>query len=184
MRHLMHTLRLKHAAWLLAVSGLAGCAHQPPAEQSIDVRVEAESSAWAGPLVCQASNSAGTWKFTAPGTVTVVRSTSPLELTCQVPPGAVAEPSITSAGKASVKERSREGASTGAKVGAGAGIALGAAAAPVMGGAFAVLIAAGAVMKGGEIGGLVGALRSGEQDSYPSPIVLHIKSEPARGEGP
>jgi hypothetical protein len=50
-----------------------------------------------------------------------------------------------------------------------------------MGGAFAVLIAAGAAMKGGEIGGLVGALRSGEQHRYPSPVVLHIRSEPPGG---
>lgn len=182
-RHVMPTRCLPHMAWLLAAFGAAGCAHKMPPEQAIEVHVEAESAAWAGPLPCQATNSSGTWAFTAPGTVTVVRSASPLQVTCQVPAGAVAEPSITSAGKASAKERSREGASTGAKVGAGAGVALGVAAAPVMGGAFAVLIAAGAAMKGGEIGGLVGALRKGEQHSYPSPVVLHIRNEPPEGGG-
>ncbi len=154
-----------------------GCAHQVPQEQAIEVRVEADSPAWAGPFACQASNSSGTWSFTAPGTVTVLPSTAPLQIACQVPAGAVAEPSVTPPNAASVRERSREGAATGAKVGAGAGVALGAAAAPVMGGPFAILIAAGAVIKGGEIGGLVGAFRSGEKNHYPSPVVLHIKSE-------
>lgn len=156
----------------------AGCAHKAPDTQTIEVQVQAESTAWAGPLVCQASNSAGTWPFTAPGTVTVLPSASPLQLVCQVPAGAVAEPSVTAPKTASARERSREGAAAGAKVGAGAGVALGAAAAPVMGGAFAVLIAAGAAMKGGEIGGLVGASRSGEVHRYPSPLVLHIKPAP------
>ncbi len=181
--HDMYTLQIPHVAWFLAAFGVAGCVHKVPTEQAIEVQVEAESSAWAGPLTCQAINSAGAWAFTAPGTVTVVRSASPLQLTCRVPPGAVAEPSVTSASKASAKERSREGASKGAKIGGGAGVALGVAAAPVMGGAFAVLIAAGAALKGGEIGGLVGALRSGEQHSYPSPVVLHIKSELPGGGG-
>lgn len=49
-----------------------------------------------------------------------------------------------------------------------------------MGGAFAVLIVAGAAMKGGEIGGLVGALGGGAQPRYPSPVVLHIRSESNR----
>lgn len=174
----MHTVRLLHVPWLLAAFGGAGCAHNMPPEQAIEVQVEADSSAWAGPLACQATNSAGTWPFTAPGTVTVVQSASPLQVTCQVPAGAVAEPSVTSASKESAKERSREGVSTGAKVGAGAGVALGVAAAPVMGGAFAILIAAGAAMKGGQIGGLVGALRKDERHSYPTPVVLHIKTAP------
>ncbi len=172
------TPRLKSAAFVFAACLLVGCAHQVPHEQAIEVRVEAESPVWAGPLACQASNSSGTWLFSAPGTVTVLPSTASLQIVCQVPAGAVAEPSITSPGKASQRERSREGAATGAKVGAGAGVALGAAAAPVMGGPFAILIAAGAVIKGGEIGGLVGAFRSGEKNRYPSPVVLHIKSEP------
>ncbi len=169
---------LPAAACLLAACAVGGCAHNPPEEQTVEVRVEAESPVWAGPLACQARNEAGTWSFTAPGTVTVVRSASPLQIACQAPAGAVAEPSLTSARTVSARERSREGAAAGAKAGAGAGIALGAAAAPVMGGAFAVLIAAGAAMKGGEIGGLVGAVRSAEQHRYPSPVLLHIRSEP------
>jgi len=181
MYHLMRFRQRPHTVWLIAALAVAGCAHTPPQEQTIEVQVEAESLAWAGPLACQASNAAGTWSFNAPGAVAVVPSASPLQVTCQVPAGAVAEPSVTSAGKTSARERSREGAATGAKVGAGAGIALGAAAVPVMGGAFAVLIAAGAAMKGGEIGGLVGALRSGEQHRYPSPVVLRIRSEPPGG---
>jgi hypothetical protein len=47
-----------------------------------------------------------------------------------------------------------------------------------MGGPFAVLIAVGAALKGGQIGGLVGAMRSGERIHYPSPVILHLKSEP------
>jgi hypothetical protein len=38
-------------------------------------------------------------------------------------------------------------------------------------------------MKGGEIGGLVGALSRGEQHRYPSPVALHIRSEPPGGGG-
>jgi hypothetical protein len=173
----MHKLLLSGAKLSVAAS-LIGCAHPPPAEQTIEVRVEAESPNWAGPLACQASNAAGSWPFSAPGTVTVLRSATPLQITCQAPAGSVAAPSVTTPGSPSRRERAREGASTGAKVGAGAGVALGVAAAPVMGGAFAVLIAAGAAMKGGEIGGLVGAMRSGERNHYPSPVVLHVHSEP------
>jgi hypothetical protein len=46
-----------------------------------------------------------------------------------------------------------------------------------MGATVAILIATGAVLKGGEIGGIVGAVRSGETSAYPSPIVLRIKSQ-------
>ena len=176
MNHRVRTTGLAGTAIALATCGVVGCAHQAPQEQTIEVRVETDSPAWAIPLACQASNSSGTWSFEAPGSVTVLQSTVPLQIACQVPAGAVAEPSITSPSAASARERSREGASTGAKVGAGAGVALGAAAAPVMGGPFAILIAAGAVIRGGEIGGLVGALRSGEKHHYPSSVVLHIKS--------
>jgi hypothetical protein len=166
------------AVGLSVVAWLVGCAHKAPAEQTIEVRVEADSPSWTGPLACQASNSAGSWLFTAPGAVTVLPSTSPLQITRQALAGSAAQPSVTSPSSPSKRERAREGASTGAKVGAGAGVALGVAAAPVMGGAFAVLIAAGAAMKGGAIGGLVGSVRSGEKYHYPSPVVLHVKSEP------
>lgn len=170
--------RLNGLAWLLVSFVLSGCAHPaPPQEQAIEVRVEAESPEWAGPLACQANNSSGTWPFAAPGTVTVRPSATPLQITCQVPAGAVAEPSVTAASTPSPRERAREGASAGTKVGAGAGVVLGAVAAPVMGAPFALLIAAGAAMKGREVGGFIGALRKGEQYQYPSLVVLHIRSE-------
>lgn len=169
------------AVGLFLVVSLAGCAHRAPTEQTIDVRVEADAPGWAGPLACQASNAAGSWPFSAPGTVTLRPSTTPLKITCQAPAGSVAEPSVTSPAGPSQRERAREGASTGAKVGAGAGVALGVAAAPVMGGAFAVLIAAGAAIRGGEIGGLVGAMRSGEKNLYLSPVVLRVTIEPPGG---
>lgn len=184
MIHSFRTSCLARAAGVFAACGVVGCAHPVPQEQAIEVRVEADSPAWAGPLDCSASNAAGTWSFSAPGTVTVMQSTAPLQIACQVPAGAVAEPSVTSPGPASARDRSREGAATGAKVGAGAGVALGAAAAPVMGGPFAILIAAGAVIRGGEIGGLVGALRSGEKHHYPSAVVLHIRSGSPEGPRP
>lgn len=165
---------------MIVIASLAGCAHRAPVLQTIEVRVEADSPDWTGPLACQASNSAGIWPFTAPGSVAVLPSTAPLQITCQSPAGSFAEPSVTLPTRPSQRERAREGASTGAKVGAGAGVVLGVAAAPVMGGAFAVLIAAGSAMKGGEIGGFVGAVRSGEQNRYPSPVVLRIRSDPAQ----
>lgn len=171
----------RSAIGLFFVATVVGCAHQAPAEQTIEVRVEADSPNWAGPLACQASNPAGSWPFTAPGTVTVLPSTAPLHVTCQAPAGSVAQPSVTSPSPPSPSERAREGAATGAKVGAGAGVALGIAAVPVMGGAFALLIAAGAAMKGGEIGGLVGSVRTDAQNRYPSPLVLHVTSEPPSG---
>ena len=181
MSHPLPQRPLASAVGLLTAWLTIGCAHQVPEEQAIEVRVDAESPAWAGPFACQASSASGSWSFTAPGSVTVLPSTAPLRIACQVPAGAVAEPSVTPPNTAPSRERAREGAATGAKVGAGAGVALGAAAAPVMGGPFAILIAAGAVIKGGEIGGLVGAFRSGEKNRYPSPVVLHIKSEAPAG---
>lgn len=164
-------------ACLLAALAVAACAHRAPREQTIEVRLESELPSLAGPLTCEASNPLGSWPFSAPGTVTVLRSASPLKIACQAPPGAVAEPSVASPVPGPRGERWREGAATGAAAGAAAGVALGAAAAPVMGATFAILIAAGAVLKGGEIGGIVGAARSGETSAYPSPIVLRIKSQ-------
>lgn len=143
--------------------------------QAIEVRVEADDPAWGGPLECQASNSFGSWQFAAPGIVTVQSSTSPLHITCKAPAGA-AEPSATapSAREAS-RESARKGATTGAKVGAGAGAALGVAAVPIMGPAFAVLLAMGSAFRGAEIGGMVGAVTAGDAVRYPSPIVVQIK---------
>lgn len=162
---------------LIVVSLLSGCATRAlPVSQAIEVRVEADDPAWGGPLQCQAANPAGRWQFAAPGTVTVQPSTSPLEITCKTPAGATADASTTAPDKSSGwRESARRGASAGAKVGAGAGVALGVAAAPVMGQAFAVVLAVGSVFKGAEIGGAVGAVTAGNTVAYPSPIVIRIK---------
>lgn len=185
MKHFPGASAWSATARCAAVGALAGCAHQGTTEQLIEVQVVAESPGWSGALACEASNAAGKWPFTAPGKVAVLPSTDPLRITCTPPAGSLAEPSLTSPAAASPNERRREGASAGAKVGAGTGVALGVAAAPVMGGAFAVLIAAGAAMKGAEIGGLVGTMRSGEKNRYPSPVVLRVKREPTNSvDGP
>lgn len=165
----------------LALLLLAGCA--TPASgvlQAIEVRVAADDPAWSVPLQCEAANAAGRWSFSAPGTVTVRPSASPLRITCQAPAGAVAETSSTApAASAETREGARKGTATGAKVGAGAGVALGLAAAPLLGPAFALLLAAGGAMRGGEIGGMVGAVQAGAGVAYPSPVVVHIQRAPA-----
>ena len=173
------TSRRRAAARLAGTFVLAGCAHQAALTQTVEVRVEADSQKWAGPLSCRATNAVGSWAFSAPGTVTLLPSASSLHIACQAPDGASAEPSVTPPDASSTGERSNQGAATGAKVGAGAGVALGVAAAPVMGGAFAMLIAVGAAMKGGEIGGIVGALSRGGKIRYPSPVVIRIRSRPS-----
>lgn len=112
-------------AWV-AASLAAGCAHPIAQEQTIAVTVETDLPGWKGPLDCRASNAAGSWAFTAPGTVSVLRSSTPLQIRCETPPGAV--------------------------------------------------------LKGGEISGLVGALRGAGAHHYPSPVALHIHREvPANG---
>jgi hypothetical protein len=149
--------------------------------QVIEVQVQADDPAWAGSLECRASNSFGIWNFSAPGTVSVQSAVSPLQITCDVPAGSEMEASATSAGiREKVQEGARDGASTGAKVGAGAGVALGVAAAPVMGPVFAVMLAVGSTFKGAELGGMIGALNTGDlavddQLFYPSPIAVHIR---------
>ena len=149
--------------------------------QVIEVQVEADDPAWAGPLECRASNSFGIWHFFAPGTVSVRSAVSPLQITCDVPAGSEMEASATAPGsRGKVQEGAREGAATGAKVGAGAGVALGVAAAPVMGPVFAVMLAVGSTFKGAELGGAIGALNTGDvtfsdQLLYPSPISIHIR---------
>lgn len=139
--------------------------------------MEAETKALLGPLACRASNSEGEWEFTAPGNVQVVRSATPLTIICQTTSNALVEPSQTSSIHDSPSQRGREGATTGAEVGFGAGVAIGVAAAPVMGGAFGLVLAAGAALKGAEIGGLVGTLQGGDGVRYPSPVVLHISTK-------
>jgi Protein of unknown function (DUF2846) len=144
--------------------------------QAVEVRVEADDPAWGGALDCRASNSFGTWPFAAPGTVDVAASTSPLQIMCKLPAGAVgASGATTGSDSVASQEGVRKGSGTGAKVGAGAGVALGVAAAPVMGPAFAALLAVGVALKGAEIGGIVGAVTAGDLVAYPSPIVVRIK---------
>lgn len=177
----MDAQHLASNPWIAAVVAagvlaLGACAHQPLQTQTLDVRVESEGAEPIGPLACQARNGAGAWAFTAPGTLTVVPTAEPLHIRCQAPQGmSVVPPSVTSLPSPSARERAHEDAATGAKVGAGAGVVLGAAAAPVMGGAFAVALVLGAALKGGEIGGLVGALRDTQRPRYPSPLVLRVE---------
>ena len=163
---------------VLAVSAalLAGCVARPTfTMQTIQVLVEADDPAWSGALECEASNSAGRWAFSAPGAVAVRSSASELQISCTTPAGTRAEPSATAARFSdALREGARGGASTGGKVGAGAGLALGVAAVPVMGPAFAVVLAVGSAFTGSQLGGVVGALASGERLQYPSPVVLHI----------
>ena len=162
----------------ITVAALLGCATRAPLlTQAINVVVDADDPAWGGPLHCKAANSAGNWWFSAPGSITVLSANSPLQITCDTPAGAAAATSTTAPRVSnSSREGAHEGASTGAKVGAGAGVALGVAAAPVMGPAFAVVLAIGSVFKGVQIGGVVGAITSGETTQYPSPILLRIKA--------
>lgn len=168
-----------------ATAALLGCS-TVPATQTLEVLVEADEPAWSGPLPCKAANASGEWPFTAPGSVTVRPSLSPMRVSCTLPAGAFAEPSVTSSrASGAARARAREGASTGAKVGGGAGAAVGIAAVPVMGPALAVLLAVGGAVRGAEIGGLVGAVSSGAAWEYPSPIILRIKAAaPAAGAQP
>ena len=159
-----------------ATSALLGCA-STPTTQTLEVLVQADDPAWSGPLPCKAANASGDWQFDAPGAVTVRTSVSPLRVACTLPGGASADPSVISARASSAtREGAREGASIGAKIGGGAGAAVGIAAVPVMGPAFAVLLAVGSAFRGAEIGGLVGAVSSGPAWEYPSPIILRIKA--------
>lgn len=175
-------MQARAALLACATSALLGCV-STPSTQTLEVTVEADDPAWSGPLPCKATNPSGEWPFTAPGSVTVRRSFSPLRVSCTLPAGASAEPSVTpSRASGAARERAREGASTGAKAGGGAGAAAGVAAAPVMGPAFALLLVVGGALRGAEIGGLVGAVSSDAAWEYPSSIILRIKAAAARPE--
>jgi len=164
-------------------SGILACnlAMSQVTIQDIEVRVEADDPAWAGPLECQASNSFGIWQFSAPGTVTVQAAYSPLRITCNVSAGSEMETSATPLGRNEKLEAGvRKGAGAGAMVGAGAGLAAGVAAAPVMGPVFAIVLAVGSAFRGAELGGVIGAVTTGELTAdnklrYPSPIAIHIR---------
>ncbi len=164
----------------VAATIVPGCASMPIAPgQRIEVIVEADDPKWAGPLDCEASNAAGAWRFVAPGAVEVLPSASPLRIACDVGAGASLEPSTTASKAATAAEAgTRKGAGVGTAIGAGAGIALAIAAAPLMGPAFALLLAAGGAAKGYQLGGLAGAMSTLGPSGYPSPIVLRIRSEP------
>lgn len=145
--------------------------------QTLHVQVEADDPAWGGPLVCQATNSFGSWQFVAPGNVTVEPSMSPLHISCQEPAdaaAAVATATVLSE-RQTAAESARRGAARGAQLGAGAGLALGAAAAPVMGPAFGVLLGLGGALKGAEFGGLVDVMTADPGLAYPNPIAVHIQ---------
>ena len=161
---------------LIAVSLLAGCAATiVPATQAIEVRLVAEDPAWSGPLECQASNPLGSWQFIAPGTVTVQYSDSPLQITCKAQSGTAAEASPAAPkARSTMQESAKKGYGTGAKVGAGVGVGLGVAAAPVLG-PMAIMFVPFSAARGGEIGGLVGAVTSGGRMEYPSPIEVYIR---------
>jgi len=155
-------------------AGVASC-RLVPGTQEVEVRVESADGAWLGPLACEASNAFGSRRFEAPGTVTVFVSTSALRISCRAPAGTFATAIARPPGaEASPGEKAREAGAVGAGIGAIAGIAAGAAAVPVMGPALAIIIAAGSIAKGAEIGGIAGALGAGEALRYPSPIVLRI----------
>lgn len=155
---------------------LAGCATPQAARtQVVEVRVQADEPAWDVPLECVASNPAGHWNFTAPGTVEVLGSMAPMEIRCRAPAGAMVEQSSTrSRATAATREAAAQGAAAGAKVGAGAGAVLGVAAAPVMGPALAIVLVAGTTARGAQMGEVTGVLKSGIHMEYPSPIVLRI----------
>lgn len=169
-------MQARAALLACATAALLGCA-TVLSTQTLEVTLEADDPAWSGPLACKAANGSGEWQFTAPGSVTVRPSFSPLRVSCTVPAGASVEPSVTrSRASGAARERVRDGASTGAKVGGGAGAAVGIAAVPIMGPAFAVLLAVGGALRGAEIGGLVGTVTSDAAWEYPSPIILRIKA--------
>lgn len=172
---------MRSAPWLAAAAALAlaGCAHTVPQEQTIQVQMQAEDGTpWLGALACEAFNDAGRWAFTAPGALTVKVSASPLQISCQAAPGLVLPPSRTAAEAIPRAERMHEGAATGAKVGAGAGAAIGVAAVPVLGAGIAVLMVAGAALRGAQIGELIGAVHVGEARRYPPVLVLRLQRAP------
>jgi hypothetical protein len=166
---------------LLAAIVLGSCAHLLPVEQPIEVKVEADTPEWAGPLSCRASNGMGHWLFEAPGTVTVLTSRTPLVITCQAMDGTWATRNTTPPISTANDKRVHDGAKVGASVGAGAGVVVAVAAAPVLGVPIAVAIAVGAALKGAEIGGIAGAATPSEASRYPSVVILKVKSERAAG---
>lgn len=157
--------------------GVAKC-RLVPGTQAVEVRVEPADGRWAAPLDCVAANAFGARAFRAPGTVTTFASVSDLRIACRLPGGGEAD-TVSGARGAPVPagRAAAEGRAAGAKLGAVAGIAAGAAAVPVMGPGLAILIGAGSVLKGAEIGGIAGAVTAGGEPRYPSPIVLRVVAD-------
>jgi hypothetical protein len=158
-------------------AGVAQC-RLVPGTQEVEVRLESEGARPAGPLACEASNAFGVRRFTAPGTVTVFASGSPLRIGCGAKGGEGAAGFATVPGAGGPSGTVQDAATSGAALGAVAGIVAGAAVVPVAGPAFAILIAAGSVAKGHEIGSVAGALGGGQAVRYPSPIVVRIALDP------
>lgn len=154
---------------------LAACAGVPArAPQVVEVHIEAEDVALLEPLECKAFNAAGEWAFVAPGTVTV-KVSSPLRITCKLPPGMAARDSTTWAGLDDAsREAVRKGEKAGALAGGAVGVAAVVAATPVVGAGFGLLVGLKAIWDGSQLGGAAGWIGSGAGMAYPSPIVLRI----------
>lgn len=158
-------------------AGVAKC-RLVPGTQAVEVRVEAADGRRAGPLDCVAANAFGARAFRAPGTVTVFASVTDLRIACRLPGGGeAAAVSVPQGVPRPAGRAAGEGRAAGATLGAAAGIAAGAVTAPVMGPGLAILVVAGSVVKGAEIGGIAGALATGGDPRYPSPIVLRLVSD-------
>ncbi|MFO0296993.1 MAG: hypothetical protein ACK537_05280 [Pseudomonadota bacterium] len=62
---------------------LGGCASAPPPAMAvIAVELEGMPADWPPTLACRASTPAGSWEFTAPGTVRVRATGAPLRMEC------------------------------------------------------------------------------------------------------
>ena len=166
----------------LALAFLAGCATPAvPPTQSIEVQLDLSAVQWNGPLHCEASKALGRWRFDAPGTVAVRVDQSPLHLVCDAPEGvtAVADAPALSADEAR-RQAARKGESAGARVGGAAGVAAAAVTAPVVGPALAAVVVIGGVLRGRQIGGMVGAIGSAGAPAYPSRITIRVERTVAK----
>lgn len=185
----MHTPRGGRPAWAAAAaiaSALAaGCAGTPLGRplppQAIEVRVEADDPALlATPLDCEARNRAGRWRFSAPGTVSVVPTLDPLQFRCTLPGEGERRLELLPAegAQAEAVERGRQ---AGTVIGTGVGVAGAAASAAIAMPAIAPLLLVGGIVAGrlyGELAGAILADRSPEgQPRYRSPVVLRLKAK-------
>lgn len=144
--------------------------------QTIEVRVETADVALDGTLKCEASNQAGKWEFIAPGSVTVRKSASPLQISCKTLEGITVEALSTAPGNWTLSgSGAQKGAKIGTIAGGGAGLALGVAALPFSA-TLGLGIAAGSTFYGNLIGSMVGfAADRGIEQCYPSPLVIRVR---------